>query len=276
MLPRARPFPGLGEVISWQFATLGSALMMMLLGVVAMLVAPKQMNRIATAAASQPALSFGAGILTVIVGILAGALLLIACCLGIFVWLALAIASVVGWIAIGLWFGQRLLALLKVRNGSVLVEVALGLFLITVIGRLPLCIGPLFSMIVGSIGLGAVVLTRFGQQPVSPGGAAANSAPAQSLEAFDAEVLAPLALPSTGTPRMVPEEPLSQAPVLLEGSAPESGSEPLVVSPDGEPQAPDGAAAPTEALPLPPEDEVPLPDTDGQTPSGPEQAQPPV
>jgi hypothetical protein len=99
-------------------------------------VAPKPMSRIASAAATQPALSFGAGLLTFIVGILAGALLLIACCLGVFVWLALLIAIAVGWIAVGLWAGQRLLAALKVRDVSVLAEVALGVFLITVLGRI--------------------------------------------------------------------------------------------------------------------------------------------
>jgi len=61
----------------------------------AWVVAPKPMSRIASAAATQPALSFGAGLLTFIVGILAGALLLIACCLGVFVWLALLIAIAV-------------------------------------------------------------------------------------------------------------------------------------------------------------------------------------
>ena len=90
---KPRPFGNLGQIISWQFATLGAALMMLLLGIVAVVVAPKPMSRIANAAAKEPALSFGAGLLTFIVGILAGVLLLIACCLGVFVWLALLIPS---------------------------------------------------------------------------------------------------------------------------------------------------------------------------------------
>ncbi len=99
------------------------------------------MSRNRHAAATQPALSFGAGLLTFVVGVLAGTLLLIACCLGVFVWLALLIAIAVGWIAVGLWLGQRLLTALKVRDTSVLVEVALGVFLITVLGRLAMLPG---------------------------------------------------------------------------------------------------------------------------------------
>ena len=140
--------------------------MMILLGVIAVLVAPTPMSRIASAAAAQPALSFGAGLLTFIVGILAGTLLLIACCLGLFVWLALADRHHCGLDRRRPVGRPALFAALKVHNVSPLVEVSLGVFLITVIGRLPWCVGALFSVVVGSIGLGAVVLTRFGRQPI--------------------------------------------------------------------------------------------------------------
>jgi len=256
-----RPFGSLGQIISWQFATLGAALMMLLLGIIAVVVAPKPMSRIASAAATQPALSFGAGLLTFIVGILAGALLLIACCLGVFVWLALLIAIAVGWIAVGLWAGQRLLAALKVRDASVLAEVALGVFLITILGRLPCCLGALFSAVVGSIGLGAVVLTRFGRQPLVPAGRGPSTPPTQSLQELDAEVLAPLALPVVGPAPVAPEpaadensalsvsgelptlappiepaaEPADEAPLLLE--APEDPAGALTPGPaEGEPR----------------------------------------
>jgi len=264
-LVRPRPFAGLGQIVSWQFATLGWALMMLVLGVIALVVAPKPMSRIADAAATQPALSFGAGLLTFIVGILAGILLLIACCLGVFVWLALLIAIAVGWIAVGLWVGQRLLAALKVRNTSVLVEVALGVVLITILGRLP-CLGVLFTAIVGSIGLGAVVLTRFGRQPVVAGGSASYAPPPQSLEEFDAEVLAPLALPMVvpepETPAKSPDP--SVAGDLLPASEP-------VIEPEAEPvdEAPlllEAPEKPADAIALDPVDEEPRPDVDGAEP----------
>jgi hypothetical protein len=223
-------------------------------------VAPKPVSRIASAAAMQPALCFGAGLLTFIVGILAGALLLIACCLGVFVWLALLIAIAVGWIAVGLWVGQRLLAALKVRDTSVLVEVALGVFLITVLGRLPCCLGALFTAIVGSIGLGAVVLTRFGRQPVEPVGRGSSAPPSQSLAELDAEVLAPLALPVVGPAPAAPEADASSdlsvsdglpalAPVIEPEASPTGEALLLLESPE------DPAVAispgPAEAAPLP-------------------------
>ena len=40
----------------------------------------------------------------------------------------------------------------------------LGVFVITFISRMPWCIGFLFGVVVGCIGLGAIVLTRFGTQ----------------------------------------------------------------------------------------------------------------
>ncbi len=263
-LLRPRSFGGLGSIISWQFATLGSALMMLLLGIIAVLVAPKPMSRIAGAAATQPALSFGAGLLTFIVGILAGTLLLIACCLGLFVWLALLIAIAIGWIAVGLWIGQRLLMALKVRSSSALAEVALGVFLITVLGRLPLCIGALFSAVIGSIGLGAVVLTRFGQQPVVSGDRGTVTAAPQSLADLDAEVLAPLAVPAVAPARVAPE---SVTPV----GAPESAIPEMQPPPKPEPEAtpepmdegqvlPEAPVDPANALPPGPVDETPAPD----------------
>ena len=263
---RPRPFGGLGSIIAWEFGTLGAALMMVLLGVIAVLAAPKPMGRIASAAATQPALSFGAGLLTFVVGILAGTLLLIACCLGLFVWLALLIASAIGWIAVGLWAGQRLLGALKVRSASTLAEVALGVFLITIIGRLPFCLGGLFSAVIGSIGLGAVVLTRFGRQPVVSGASGTVTPPSQSLEDLDAEVLAPLALP-LGAPARVAPEPVTPVAVF-ESASPETPPSPAPESgapsePTGDAQAVPGVPA---ALPVGPTGEAPPPDaSDGES-----------
>jgi hypothetical protein len=269
-LVRPRPFGDFGEIIAWQFATLGAALMMLVLGVIALVVAPKPMSRIADAAATQPALSFGAGLLTFVVGILAGILLLIACCLGVFVWLALLIAIAVGWIAVGLWVGQRLLSAFKVRNASVLVEVALGVVLITILGRLPCCLGALFTAIVGSIGLGAVVLTRFGRQPLVPGGGA-SYAPSQSLKELDAEVMAPLALPMSDP---APVEPEPETPAVSPDPSVSGellpASEPLVEpeaeSVDEAPLLLETPEEPADAIALDPADEEPRPDEDGAEP----------
>jgi len=276
---RPRLFGGFGELISWQFATLGSALMMLLLGIIAVLVAPKPLSRIAAAATTQPALSFGAGLLTFIVGILAGALLLIACCLGLFVWLALMIAIAIGWIAVGLWVGQRLLAALKVRDASMLAEVALGVFLITVLGRLPFCLGALFSAVVGSIGLGAVVLTRFGRQPVLSDGDRSGAPQTQSLADLDAEVLAPLALPSVGVAVVAPAPTApveaSEADVPETPPAQESESDPISGPADGAQSIVEPPVTPTGA-PQEPGDEGPEADKSEDEASQHRPDQPPV
>ena len=89
-----------------------------------------------------------------VVGLLLGLLLLIACCLGLIVWLTLGVAWLVGWVAVGLWLGQRLLQALNVRNASSIGEVALGVFLITVLTQLPACIGFIIDLVLGCTGLG--------------------------------------------------------------------------------------------------------------------------
>jgi hypothetical protein len=264
---RPRTFGGLGEIVSWQLETIGWALMLVLLGVIAVLLAPKPLARISEAASTQPALSLGAGLLTFVVGVMAGALLLIACCLGVFVWLALLIAIAVGWIAVGLWVGERLLSALKVRDASVLAEVALGVLLITVLGRLPLCLGTLFTAAVGSVGLGAVVLTRFGRQPIAPDSAVSAAPASRTLEDLDAEVLAPLGLPS-GEPapsgpgtgmagEITPPEPTEEpsASQIVPPSGPDAGAQPNPAAPVDEAGG---------IVPQPAADEPPLGDNGSQ------------
>ncbi len=149
--------------VNWQLGTLGSIVLMGLLGLVLVVIAPRGVGRVASATASQPALAFGVGFLTLIVGVLGGAILLIACGLGLLVWLALVAATVLGWIGVAVWLGGRLLGALRMRTASSIGEVLAGVALITLLARLP-CIGWLFWIIFVSIGLGAVVLTRFGTQ----------------------------------------------------------------------------------------------------------------
>lgn len=160
--PAAPSGPGLfGRFVIWQLATLGWAVLLALLGVGAILLAPRHMERIASTVASGPVFSVAVGLLTLIVAALVGTLLLLACGLGLLVWFAVFLGLLVGWLAVGLWLGQRLLRALRLHTASSLPEVALGVFLITVVARLP-CVGFLVALVAGSLGLGVVVLTRFG------------------------------------------------------------------------------------------------------------------
>ena len=169
----------LGRILRWEAETLAFCLFLAFLGVLAVAFAPKAMARIASTAATEPAVSFGVGLLSLVVALFGGLLLLLACGLGLLVWLIVSLAWLVGWLAVGLWIGQRLLRAFKARQPSALVEVAVGVILITVLARLPWCIGFLAGLIVGCIGLGAVVLTRFGTQASSAGGRTVEGAAPQ-------------------------------------------------------------------------------------------------
>jgi predicted flap endonuclease-1-like 5' DNA nuclease len=190
--------------LGWQFGTLGSILLMGLLGSVLVLLAPRGVGRVASATAVQPALSFVFGLLTLIVGFLAGAVLLLACGLGLLVWLVLLAAMVLGWIGIALWLGQRLLNGLKMRTASSIAEVLVGVVIITFLSRLP-CIGWLFWLIFASWGLGGVVLTRFGTRDADAG---APPAPRPAIDGASANALPESSdMAPVATPAMPPVPP---------------------------------------------------------------------
>jgi hypothetical protein len=108
-----------------------------------------------------------------------------------------------GIIALGLETGKRLAALLN-QDWAPSVSAALGVFLLTLtingIGALVPCIGWLAPFTVGLIGLGAVLITRFGAQeypqtvapqpiapPSPPSAAVVEDLPAPSPAAPPAE-----------------------------------------------------------------------------------------
>ncbi len=164
---RSSPFDRFFEFLLWQFGTVGLGLIMALLGIVAVVVAPNPMAEVARTVGRETALSFALGLLTFVLALLLGAILLIACGLGLLVWLAAGLTTLFGWLAVGYWLGQRILRGLRGVRASAMLEVAVGVFLIVVMARLPWCIGFFAQAIIGSIGVGAVLLTRFGTQPRS-------------------------------------------------------------------------------------------------------------
>jgi predicted flap endonuclease-1-like 5' DNA nuclease len=194
-----------GRFIGWQLGTLGSIVLMGLLGLVLVVIAPRGVARVASATATQPALTFGVGFLTLIVGLLAGLILLIACGLGLLVWLALLAGTVLGWIGVAVWVGQRLLGALKLRTASSIGEVLAGVVAVTLLSRIP-CIGWLFGIIFVCWGLGAVVLTRFGTQdsqgPTSQPRVDGTLAPVAPAAAIAAAPSADVNAPATASARM--------------------------------------------------------------------------
>jgi hypothetical protein len=163
---------------SWRFDATplanGASLFMRSLGLAALAVLvvifwPTQTQRIAQASLHNAPISGALGLLTAIVA--PGLLILLAITLCLIPIAALGamllLAAVVfGWIAIGAEVGQRMAEVFKWTMHPA-ASAALGTFVLTlvlgVIGIIP-CIGWLGSAIVGAIGLGAVVLTRFGMR----------------------------------------------------------------------------------------------------------------
>lgn len=146
------------------FKAIITALALMALGLLVVLFLPKQTETVAQAVFSAPLPSLGVGFLTVVVAIGLTALLAITICLSpiaLFVGLTTIAASFFGWIAVGLLVGQKLLEGFKTQEAAPLVAVVIGVLLISLISALP-CLGFLVFLGVVSLGLGGVVLTRFG------------------------------------------------------------------------------------------------------------------
>jgi hypothetical protein len=81
----------------------------------------------------------------------------------------LTVALLFGWLVVGWRLGKWVLQLLKAKQSTPILEMVVGVAALTFLWRLPgviPCIGWFFSLLVlimaGSIGLGAVGLTRFG------------------------------------------------------------------------------------------------------------------
>ncbi len=126
--------------------------------------------------------SFGVGLLTLFLGAALIAVLFFTICLapiGLLLGLPLALASLLGWAVVGYLLGQRLMPVLsKEATPAPTVTALVGVLVLTavqqglmVLGEMP-CFGFLLWfagagmwLVVTSLGLGAVVLSRFGTQP---------------------------------------------------------------------------------------------------------------
>jgi hypothetical protein len=98
--------------------------------------------------------------------------------------LALGAAALLGWIAVGAVVGERLLQALNAREIAPLWAAGLGTLLVSLVGvglSGAFCLAPLGWLLIaglGCLGLGAVVLTRFGTVAYSPPAGDSSPAPA--------------------------------------------------------------------------------------------------
>lgn len=148
------------------------------LAVLVVMFLPNPIERTADAIVAQPVLSGGVGLLTVIVMpillvILAITIILIPVSfVGGF---ALGLAWFLGRIAVGYEVGRRLAKTLN-KDWAPAVSAGVGMFLLALVvdasGQLIQCIGWIFPTIVAVVGIGGLLLTRFGTQIYPPVAAA--------------------------------------------------------------------------------------------------------
>lgn len=142
---------------------------------------PQQTHTVKQMTLDQPIASVGVGVLTMVVAALVLGVLVITICgipVALILGLALLMALLYGWIALGLMVGERLLAALNTERPLPLIAGVVGVLLITLLSSVP-CLGWLLAFVGGSWGLGAVVLSRGGTRdyPSLPGGRAWPPAP---------------------------------------------------------------------------------------------------
>jgi hypothetical protein len=148
------------------FGDIAVALALAAIGLLVVLFLQKQTEVVGQAILAAPLPSAGVGLLTGVVAVVLMVLLAITICLSPVAFLlgvAMLVAGIFGWIAIGLLVGRKLLEAFNVGGVTSLKAVAAGTLLISLLRAIP-CLGGIFGFVVGCAGLGAVVLTRFGRQ----------------------------------------------------------------------------------------------------------------
>ena len=144
---------------------------------------PEQMKQVGDTVAESGLMSFGFGLLTMILCLVIGIPLLITICLAfipILAYILIGIAVLFGWIAIGQLLGERLLTATGQPYPNFVASTVVGVLVLTIVVKMPIiswipCIGIIFGLVGGLLamvlsltGLGAVLLTRFGTQPYTP------------------------------------------------------------------------------------------------------------
>jgi hypothetical protein len=167
--------------IKWDFNPLisvlngfGQSLGIAILAMLLMLFLAPHADRVAHAIMAQPLTAGGLGLLTVIVApiaIVVSVITLILIPLAPIIVIALAVAAVFGWIAIGYEVGQRFTKAIH-QNWHPAFSAGLGTFVLTLVAKIltgiPVlnCVGWLVPFLLSMAALGAVLMTRFGTQSV--------------------------------------------------------------------------------------------------------------
>ena len=166
------PDPGSPEWILWLigrtlwgiFSALLTAIVVALIGILIVSIWPHSLQRVVKAVVQAPMPSFFAGLASTVAVIVLAVLLMITVCLlpfGLLLLLAWLGISLFGWTAVGYVVGQQIWDALRLEKTSDVLPTGVGVFLITLLSAIP-CIGTLFALLMGMIGIGGVLLTQFG------------------------------------------------------------------------------------------------------------------
>lgn len=155
--------------------TFGQSLGIAVLAMLVMLFLAPHADRVAHAILAQPLTAGGLGLLTTVVAPIAVVLsvvTLIGIPLAVIIVVALVVAGVFGWIAIGYEVGQRFTVAIH-QNWHPAFSAGLGTFALTLVAKIltgiPVlnCVGWLVPFLLSMAALGAVLMTRFGTQVVT-------------------------------------------------------------------------------------------------------------
>jgi cytoskeletal protein CcmA (bactofilin family) len=197
------------------FNAFGQALGLGVLAMLIMLFLATHADRVAHAVIVQPLTAGGLGLLTLIVAPITLVLLTLTIILIPVVAIAIValfVAAVFGWIAIGYEVGQRFTLAIH-QNWHPAFSAGLGVFALTLVANaltgIPVlnCVGWLAPFLLGLAGLGAVIITRFGTQPVV---APATVTPASLVQVAPAAPVATAPEPLTSEPVAPQRKPRSK------------------------------------------------------------------
>ncbi len=175
VFPQGTRIPMFNTTVNTGFRVAGYFLGLLLWALVGMLVAmfiPAHLTRTSETALSQPLLSGGLGILTIIIVPIVLVLLAITICL-IPVAFVGAVILIVAWafglIALGLEVGRRISQAFKTEWHPALAAGLGTLVLMAILNGINFipCVGWIPLFLVSMVGLGAVLLTQFGRKPYS-------------------------------------------------------------------------------------------------------------
>jgi hypothetical protein len=159
----------LAKFLTAAFESLALAALAVVIG----LILPRQTHQIAETIHTEPVVAGAVGLLAIVGSPILLIILIITVILipvAILYILAFGLAFVFGWIALGYLIGQQMARLFR-AIWSAPVAAGVGVlilsFLVGMINLIP-CVGWIVGFILGLLGLGAVVMTRFGSMSSSP------------------------------------------------------------------------------------------------------------